>query len=165
MEQLAWLTALSGFTLGGLLAVVPGFPGCAVSLLGVVAFAGLTDFAVLPREAMPVAAGLTLIGALAQVAAPAVTSSAVGGAAGAATGAALGASLGLMAPIPGLGWLFALAGAIVGAAIGQRPGWRAAVRGVVGSAAGCATGAVIDLLVTLALAAMLAVADFLGAMP
>jgi len=163
LEQLAWVTALSGFALGGLLSVVPGFPGCAVSLLGVVAFAGLTDFEVLPREALPLAAGVTLVGALAQVAAPAITSRALGGAAGSATGAALGACLGVMAPVPGLGWLLALVGAIVGGVVGHREGWRAWLRGWVGSAAGCATGTVIDLLATMGLGALLALADFLRA--
>ena len=35
---------MGGLLLGGLASFVPGFPGCAVALLGLVAFAGLTDF-------------------------------------------------------------------------------------------------------------------------
>ncbi len=165
METLAWGCALSGFALGAVLSVVPGFPGCAVSLLGLVAYAGLTDFAVLPREALPVAAGLTLLGAASQVAAPAMTSRALGGAAGGATGAALGGALGVLVPLPGLGWLLALLGALGGGLIGTRSGWKAWLRGTLGAAGGCLTGAVLDLLVTLALAAVLGWSDFRAAWP
>ena len=87
METLAWTAALAGLGLGGVLAVVPGFPGCAVSLLGVVAFAALTDFSRLPPEGLVVAAWITLFGALCQLAAPEWTSRAVGVAAGVETGA------------------------------------------------------------------------------
>lgn len=165
MEHLAWACALAGFGLGAVLALLPGFPGCAVSLLGLVAYAGLTDFAVLPAEAVPVAAFVTLMGSLAQLAAPAITSRAFGGAAGGATGAALGASMGILLPLPGWAWVLAVVGAAVGGVLGTRAGWRAWVRGVVGATGGCLTGAVVDLVVTLALAALLAVADFQAAWP
>nr|MBA2321285.1 hypothetical protein [Deltaproteobacteria bacterium] len=56
--------------LGGLAAAVPGFPGCAIALLGLVAFAGLTDFQVLGPSALGLACAVVVVGAGAQLAAP-----------------------------------------------------------------------------------------------
>jgi uncharacterized protein YqgC (DUF456 family) len=161
METLAWTCAMCGFLLGGVLALVPGFPGCAVSLLGVIAFGALTDFRTLPPQAMALAALFTLLGAVSQLAAPAWSSRAMGGAAGVATGAIVGAALGVMIPMPGAAWVISvLCGAAFGLVAG-REGATKWIRGVLGAAGGCVTGAALDLLATLALAALLAFADFL----
>lgn len=151
--------------LGGLLAPVPGFPGCAVAYLGVVAYAGLTDFRTLPIPALWIGLALVVVATLAQLVAPAVTSRATGGAAGAATGAALGATVGLIAPVPAVAWVASLAGALVGGFALSRRGIVDLVRGMVGTAGGCVTGAVIDGVAILALASLVAIGDLAAVLP
>ena len=96
-ETLAWVCGIGGLVLGMLAALIPGFPGCAVALLGLVAFAGMHPGHSVTPEALLLGVVVTLAGALSQLAAPVVTSRAAGGAAGVATGAAV------------VGWLGALA--------------------------------------------------------
>jgi uncharacterized protein YqgC (DUF456 family) len=163
IDSVAWACALGGLALGGLGVLVPGFPGCAVALLGLVAFAGLTDFAVVTHEALVLAAGFTLAGAAAQLAGPALASRAMAGTAGAATGAALGAALGTLVPVPGFAYGAAVLGALV---LGVAGGWKgvaAWLRGVVGAAGGCCVSAAADGLAVLACGAVLGVADYLAA--
>jgi len=164
MELAAWTCALGGMLLGGLLAPVPGFPGCAVAYLGLVAFAALTDFCVLPVEGLWIGLSGVVVATMVQLLAPAVTSRAMGGAAGAATGAALGATVGLVVPLPGAGWLASLAGALVGGIALSRRGLVAHLRAVVGTAGGCLTGAVVDGVAILGLGALLAIADLARAL-
>ncbi len=166
MEQpvlaLAWTCAAAGVLMGGLGALVPGFPGSAVALLGVVAFAGLTDFVVVTPAALVVAALIAGAGAVAQLTAPVVASRAAGGAAGVATGAALGAALGALLPLPGLAWISAVGGAAVIGTIASREGIVRWLRGVVGAAGGCAVAVASDLVAVFGVAAVLAVADFMA---
>ncbi len=159
MELVAWTCAIGGMVLGGLLAPVPGFPGCAVAYLGLVAFAGLTDFGILPAEGLWIGLGGVMVATLVQLLAPAVTSRATGGAAGAATGAAVGATVGLVMPLPGAGWLASLVGALIGGVALSRKGLVEHLRALVGTAGGCLTGAVVDVVAILGLATLLAVAD------
>lgn len=160
MEFAAWSCALAGMVLGGMLAPVPGFPGCAVAYLGLVAFAGLTDFHPLPVEGLWIGLAVVIVASLAQLMAPAVTSRATGGAAGAATGAAIGAALGVVVPMPGAAWVGSLLGALMGGVALSRKGLVDWLRGVFGAAGGCVTGAVIDGLAILGLGALLGIADF-----
>ncbi|MCB9689114.1 MAG: DUF456 family protein [Alphaproteobacteria bacterium] len=163
MELLAWTCAGLGLVLGGVGALVPGFPGCAVALLGLVAFAGLTDLRTVGPGALVLAACVVVIGSFGQLAGPVAGGRAAGGTAGAATGAALGAAAGAFVPLPGAAW----GGAVVGAALlglvasrGELVGW---VRGVVGTAGGCLVGVLADLVAVLAIGAILGFADFLAA--
>lgn len=163
MEVLAWTAALGGLGLGAVAAFVPGFPGCAVALLGLVAFAALTDFRVVGPDALALGALITVVGALGQVVAPVATGRAAGGTAGVASGATLGAVLGALVPLPGASFVGAVAGA---AALGwwwSRGAFVAWVRGLVGTAGGCLYGVVLDLLAVLAIGAVLGLADFLAA--
>lgn len=153
---------MGGLLLGGVASFVPGFPGCAVALLGLVAFAALTDFAIVGPPALVVAAGITVAGALGQVTAPVVAGRAAGGTAGAATGAALGAALGALVPVPGVAWVAAILGAATLGLLLSRGQIVAWVRGVIGTTAGCAFGIVADGLAVLALGAVLGLADFLS---
>ncbi|MEZ4238980.1 MAG: hypothetical protein R3F59_23070 [Myxococcota bacterium] len=158
---LAWTAAMAGVVLGGLATVVPGFPGCAVALLGLVAFAGLTGFEVVDPAALLVAAGIASVGAVAQLTAPVVASRALGGSAGAATGAAIGAAIGAVVPVPGVSWVLAIAGAATFGFVASRGavvGW---VRGLVGTAGGCVVGFAADAIAVLGIAAVLGLADFL----
>lgn len=160
-EALAWTCAIGGIGLGGIAVLFPGFPGCAVALLGLVAFAGLTDFAVVTHEALVLAAGLVAVAAIVQLAGPALGSRALSGTAGAATGAALGAALGTLVPVPGFAWGLAIVGAV---ALGYATGWKGFarwVRGVIGAAGGCCLSAAADALGVLACGAVLGLADYL----
>jgi len=141
---------------------VPGFPGCAVALLGLVAFAGLTDFALVTEEALVLAALITAAGALGQIAGPALGSRAMGGSAGVATGAAIGAVLGSLIPIPGFAWGGAfIGGAILGFAV-TRKGFVEWLRGLVGVAGGCCVSTGADIAAVLAQGAILGIADYLA---
>jgi len=163
MDVLAWLCAMGGLLLGGVSAFVPGFPGSAVALLGLVAFAGLTDFSIVTSEVLVLAALIALGGALGQVAAPVVASRAAGGTAGVATGAALGAALGALIPLPGMSWGGALVGATVLGILGSREGVLKTIRGLMGTAGGgCAVAVLTDLVSVLGIAAVLAIADFMA---
>jgi hypothetical protein len=163
METLAWTSAMGGLLLGGLASFVPGFPGCAVALLGLVAFAGLTDFEVVTAPALIVAAGITVAGAFGQVTGPVVAGRAAGGSAGVATGAAVGAAVGAIVPVPGAAWFCAVSGALVLGVVLSRRQWIAWLRGVVGTAGGCLVGWAADLVAVLAIGAVLGLADFLHA--
>jgi uncharacterized protein YqgC (DUF456 family) len=159
-ETLAWVAGIGGLVLGGIAALVPGFPGSAVALLGLVAFAGLTDFQVLGREGLVLATLIALAGALAQILSPAIASRAAGGTAGAATGAALGAVVGTFVPIPGASLVAAVIGAVILGAIGFREGVIKAIRGVFGAAGGCFLAVAVDFVAVLGLGAVLALAAF-----
>jgi uncharacterized protein YqgC (DUF456 family) len=165
MHTLAWTCALAGLILGGIAALVPGFPGCAVALLGLVAFAGLTDFVVVTPGALVVATGITVVGTVAQVTAPVVSSRAAGGSAGAATGAALGALLTAWIPVPGVSWVGAMLGALVLGFFGSRGEWIGWIRGLVGTAGGCLVAFAADGLAVLAIGAVLGFADFWSHLP
>jgi hypothetical protein len=164
MTAFAWSIALGGLALGALASLVPGFPGCAVALLGLAAFAGLTDFAIVSREALAAGGAITAVGAGAQLLAPITTNRALGGSAGSATGAALGVVVGFWVPIPGAAWALGLGGAFVGAVVGVRQGVTAGVRGVAGTAAGCFTGVAMDFAAVVALAGLLAACDWRAAL-
>lgn len=160
-ETIGWTCALAGLLLGAVAVLVPGFPGCAVALLGLVAFAAITDFAIVTREAVVLATVLVGIGAVVQVLGPALGSRAMAGSAGAATGAAVGAALGSLVPVPGFAWGAAVLGAaLLGGALSYR-GVLAWIRGVVGAAGGCLVAAAVDGLAVLSVGAVLAVADFM----
>lgn len=162
MVELAWLCAMAGVVLGGAAALVPGFPGSAVALLGLVAFAGLTDFRIVPPAALVLGAVIVVVSAVGQLAGPVVAGRAAGGTAGAATGAALGAALGAVIPVPGASWAAAVAGAVLIGVLSSRKQVVRWVRGVVGTAAGCLAGVLVDLLGVLAIAALLGLSDFLA---
>ena len=157
---LAWAVALGGIGLGGMAALIPGFPGAAVALLGVVAFAAITDWQIVNGPALLLCGLVALASAVAQVAAPAVTSRALGGTAGAATGAALGAMIGAFVPIPGAPLFGGILGSIALGALGAREGVLKSLRGVIGAAGGCAWAVAVDLLAVLAIASILAIAAF-----
>lgn len=162
---MAWTCAIAGIGLGGLVALVPGLPGGAVALLGLVAFAALGDFVVVPPSALLVAALLVVAGSVGQSLGPISAGRAFGGSAGAATGAALGAALGSAIPLPLAAWLFALLGALgLGLFSAHRSvvGW---ARGVMGTASGCAVAIAADALAVLGVAAVLAVCDAVHAVP
>ena len=158
--DLAWTCALGGLVLGGVASLVPGFPGCAVALLGVCAFAGMTEFRIVTREALVVAALLALGGAMAQLASPMIASRAAGGTAGAATGAALGAVVGAFLPFPGAPYFVSVLGAVILGLLTSREGVLRAIRGVVGAAGGCFVAVAVDFVAVLGIAAVLAIADF-----
>ncbi len=164
METLAWTCAIGGLGLGGVAAWVPGFPGCAVALVGLVGFAGLTDFEVVGPPALVLAGGITIAGVFAQLMGPVVAGRAAGGSAGAATGAALGALLGVLVPVPGLAWVTAILGAAILGVTLSRAQVLAWLRGVAGTAGGCVVGVAADLVAVMALGAILAVADFAHAL-
>lgn len=164
MEWLAWTCAGAGLVLGGVGALVPGFPGCAVALLGLVAFAGLTDLRVVGPGALLLGACVVVVGSFGQLVGPVAGGRAAGGTAGAATGAALGAAAGAFVPLPGAAWVGAVAGAVVIGLLSSRrelAGW---VRGVVGTAGGCLVGALADLTAVIAIGAILGLADFLASL-
>ncbi len=164
METLAWICAVSGFVLGGLGCLVPGFPGAAVALLGLVAFAGITDFAIVTPPALVIASLVAVAGSVGQITGPVVASRATGGTAGVATGAALGTALGSVVPLPGAAWIGAMLGALLLGLVASRRellGW---VRGVVGTAGGCLVAVVSDALGVLGVAAVLGVSDFAHAL-
>ncbi|MEQ1565697.1 MAG: DUF456 family protein [Myxococcota bacterium] len=165
MEPLAWTVALVGIALGGVAGLVPGFPGCAVALLGLVGFASLTDFAVVPPSALVFAAGLTAVGSAAQLVGPVAASRALGGSAGAATGAAIGAALGAAVPLPGASWAGAVIGALSLGLVASRRELTRWVRGVVGATGGCLVGVAADELAVLGIAAVLGTCDFLAQLP
>lgn len=161
MWTLAWVCATGGLILGGLASFVPGFPGAAVALLGLVAFAGLTGFEGLSPEALAVATLVALAGSFGQLMAPVLTSRAAGGAAGAATGAALGAIAGALLPVPGLALALSAVGAVVLGVLGAKESWLQALRGMVGAGGGCAVAVLADLVAVVGLAAILALSDVL----
>jgi uncharacterized protein YqgC (DUF456 family) len=140
--------------------LIPGFPGSAVALLGLVCFGALTDFSILTEEALVLATVFAALGSLGQVAGPALSSRAFGGASGAATGAALGASIGSLVPIPGMLWVGGLLGAALFGITLTRHSVITWLRGVIGAAGGCVVSAGIDFVAVLAQAAILAIADF-----
>ncbi|MBN2800152.1 MAG: DUF456 family protein [Deltaproteobacteria bacterium] len=158
---LAWGVAAAGLILGGAAAFVPGFPGAMVALIGLTAFAALTDFDLLTPQALVVAAGVSLLGQLGQVAAPIWGSRALRGSAAAASGAALGVGLGAMAPVPGLslalGALFAVIAAVV-----WRP-WNLGenLRGALGAAGGCLVAVAVDGVAVVAQGGILALSVWL----
>lgn len=160
MWSVAWIAAITGLGLGAMASLIPGFPGSAVALLGLVCFGALTDFSILTEEALVLATVIAVLGSVGQVAGPAMGSRALGGAAGVATGAAIGAALGSLIPIPGVLW----GGGVLGAAIlgiaATRRSLLAWARGVIGAAGGCFVSAGIDFLGVLAQAAILAISDF-----
>lgn len=163
-EILAWCCAAAGLALGALGALVPGFPGCAVALLGLVAFAAITGFSVVTGPALIVAGIITAVGVVGQLAGPVAAGRALGGSAGATTGAALGAILGALIPLPGLSWLAAILGACTLGLLASRRqlwGW---IRGVIGTTGGCVVAIAADALAVLGNAAVLAIADFLHAL-
>ncbi|MFK7929633.1 MAG: DUF456 family protein [Myxococcota bacterium] len=160
-ESIGWICAIAGLGLGGFAVLIPGFPGCAVALLGLVAFAAITDFAIVTSDALLLAALLVAVGSASQILGPALGSRALAGSAGAATGAAIGAVLGTLVPVPG----FALGCGVLGAIL---LGWTlstrgvlAWIRGIVGAAGGCLVSAAIDGATVLSMGAILAIADFL----
>jgi len=163
MTDLAWLVAIAGLLLGGFGALVPGFPGSAVALLGLVSFAAITDFTVLGPEALLLATLVAVAGVITQLLSPVISARAAGGTAGVATGAALGALLGAFVPFPGaplaLGWV----GAILLGLLGIREGVVATLRGWFGATSGCLVAIGADLVAVLAQAAILAVASYLAA--
>ena len=156
----AWSCALAGLLLGGVASLIPGFPGCAVALLGLVAFAGLTDFLVVGPEALALATLLTVAGTAGQIAAPVAAGRALGGSAGAATGAALGTILGAFVPLPGVGWILAILGAATLGLVASRRALWAWARGVLGTTGGCAVAMMADATAVLGVGAVLAIADF-----
>lgn len=160
IETIAWVSALGGLLLGAFAALVPGFPGSAVALLGLVAFAGLTDFRIVTQEALVLAVLIALAGALAQVAAPVIASRAAGGTAGVATGAALGAVLGSLVPLPGASWIAAVLGAVLLGVLGAREGVIRTVRGILGATGGCFVAVAVDFVSVLGVGAVLALAEF-----
>lgn len=162
LDVLAWVAALSGLVLGAAAALVPGFPGCAVALLGLVAFAALTDFRVVGPWALALAGLVTVAGSVGQVLAPVATGRAAGGTAGVASGATLGAIGGALLPLPGAAWLGAVIGGVTLGLLWSRGAFVGWVRGAVGTAGGCLYGAVIDLLAVLGVGAILGFADFLA---
>lgn len=159
---LAWTCALGGLSLGGLVVWVPGLPGSAIGLLGLVAFAGLTDFTVVPRSAVLVAALFVVAGTVGQLTGPVSAGRALGGSAGAATGAAVGAVLGSLIPLPLVAWLFALLGALTLGLVASRRelvGW---LRGVLGTATGCLASVAADGVALLGVGGVLAVCDVMA---
>ena len=56
MTTVAWVSAIAGLGLGAMASIIPGFPGSAVALLGLVCFAGLTNFTILTPDALILAA-------------------------------------------------------------------------------------------------------------
>lgn len=162
-EAVAWACAVLGVVLGGIAAFVPGFPGAAVALLGAVAFAAITDFRVVPPPALAFATAIAVVATGVQLLAPVSASRAAGGTAGAATGAALGAIVGAFVPLPAASAALAIAGAVVLGAFGARRQTLAWIRGVGGAASGCMVGIAADLVAVVAIAAILALADFAAA--
>jgi uncharacterized protein YqgC (DUF456 family) len=160
MMALAWGCAIAGLVLGGIASIIPGFPGCAVALLGLVAFAAITDFQVVTQGALLLAVGITAAGALGQLTGPVASSRALGGSAGAATGAAIGAALGALIPVPGVSWAAALGGALALGLLWSRGELMSWGRGVAGTAGGCLFGAAIDAIAVLGIGAVLGFADF-----
>ena len=158
MLTLAWMCAIVGLGLGLALVPVPGLPGSAVALLGLVAFAALTEFEPVGKEALVIAAALAMTGAAGQLLGAPMAGRGLGGGGGAATGAALGAALGVFLPVPGAIMAVAICGAVAGAVLGGGP-LTERVRGVSGAAAGCVVAAAWDLLGVLGVGAVLAVAD------
>ena len=140
--------------------LIPGFPGSAVALLGLVCFAGLTDFAILTEEALVLATIFAVLGSVGQVAGPALGSRALGGASGVATGAAVGAAIGSLIPIPGLLWVGGVIGAATLGVLVTRKSVISYLKGIVGAVGGCFVSAGVDFVAVLAQAAILAIADF-----
>ena len=162
MWSVAWMCAITGLGLGAMASLVPGFPGSAVALLGLVCFAGLTDFTVLGEEALVLATVIAIFASVGQIAGPAVGSRSMGGTAGVATGAALGAVIGTFIPVPGAAWVCAV---LLGAGLGivaTRKSVLSWLRGVVGAAGGCCVSAGIDFLAVLALGGILAISDYMA---
>jgi len=160
-EIIAWVCASAGLVLGLAAVFVPGFPGSAVALLGLVAFAGLTGFEIVTREALVLATLFMAAGTLGQVLGPALSSRAMAGSAGAATGAAIGAALGTLIPIPGVAWGTAILGAAaLGGSLSVK-GVRDWLKGVVGAAGGCCLSGMLDGVAVLAIGAVLGLADYL----
>lgn len=165
IDLVAWICATVGLALGAAAVFIPGFPGCAVALLGLAAFAGMTGFEIVTREALLLATGITMAGAVAQVLGPALSSRALAGSAGAATGAALGAAIGVLVPVPGVSWGLGVVGALVGGATLSRREVISWIRGVVGAAGGCLISAAADAVAVLGVGAVLGLADFLRVWP
>lgn len=158
----AWACALVGLLLGSVITLVPGFPGCAVAMLGLAAFAAITDLQIVHPDALLLAGAITAAGSLAQLAGPAAASRALRGSAGAATGAALGAMLGALVPLPGLFFFTAAAGALLVGALSSRGERLAWLRGSLGSLGGCLLAVAADGIAVLGVAAVLGLSDFLA---
>ena len=142
-----------------LAAFVPGFPGTAIALLGVVAYAELDGPGGVGHDAQTVSAMFALAGLVGQLAGPVLSVRAAGGPAGAATGAGLGAIIGALTLFPGAPWLLAVVGALLCAIVGSKGApWLARVRAPVGATAGCLIAILSDLIAVLAIAGVLAVA-------
>jgi uncharacterized protein YqgC (DUF456 family) len=157
---MAWLCVMAGLGLGLAIVPIPGLPGSAVALLGLVAFAALTDFSPVGHGALVVGAMVAGAGTVGQIVGAPIASRALGGSAGAATGAAAGALTGVFLPVPGATWVVAGLGALVGALVGGGT-WRSRAKGVVGAAGGCLVSSAWDLLGVLGVGAVLAVSDLL----
>lgn len=160
MEALAWTCAIGGLLLGGIASLVPGLPGCAVALLGLVAFAGITGFEVIDPPALLVASAIAVAGALGKLTGPVLAARAAGGSAGAATGAAIGAMIGALVPVPGVSWALAVLGAVTLGLLASRGAFVAWVRGVIGTTGGCLVGLAADAIAVLGIGAVLGFADF-----
>ena len=160
-NSLAWGCVIAGFVLGSVGVCVPGFPGSAVGLLGLAAFAGLTEFEVVPRPALLVAALCVVAGSLGQLLGPVAAGRAFGGSAGAATGAVVGVGLGSLVPVPGAAWLGAVVGASTLGLLGSRRELGAWVRGVVGTSSGCMVGMAADGVALLAVGAVFAICEMM----
>jgi uncharacterized protein YqgC (DUF456 family) len=160
IEMFAWTVALVSIGLGAITALIPGFPGSVIALIGAVAFASLTGWRIVPPDALGVAALIALGGTIAQLAAPALLSRATGGTAGAATGAVVGAGLGALIPVPGMPYLTAVLGAAVGGAVGGSERTLGRIRGVIGAASGCGLAVAADLCAVTGIASVLAVCAF-----
>ena len=163
MNELAWGCALAGLLLGGFGALIPGFPGSAVALLGLVSFAAITDFTILGPEALLLATLIAVAGVIAQLLSPVISARAAGGTAGVATGAAIGVLIGAFVPFPAAPLVFGWIGAILLGILGVREGVVSTLRGWVGVSSGCLVAVGADLVAVLALGAILAVADFSAA--
>lgn len=160
IETLAWTVALAAIGLGAVTALIPGFPGSVVALIGAIAFAALTEWRIVPPTALGVAALIALGGTVAQLAAPALLSRATGGTAGAATGAVLGAGIGALIPVPGMPYLTAVIGAALGGAVGGSERTLGRIRGAVGAASGCGLAVAADLCAVTGIASVLALCAF-----
>ncbi len=150
---------VAALLLGLLASFVPGFPGSAIALLGVVAYAELDGPGGVGPDAQRVAAMIALAGVGGQWVGPVLSVRAAGGPAGAATGAGLGAVIGALTLVPGVPWALAVVGAVIGAVVGSAGApWGARVRGPIGAGAGCVIAVLCDLIAVLGIAGVLAVA-------
>jgi uncharacterized protein YqgC (DUF456 family) len=155
------MLASLGLVLGLLGALVPGFPGAAVALSGVAAYAALTGFEVVTEDALLLAALLALAGGFAQGLAPVWGLRLLSRASGAATGAAAGAALGLLSPLPLGAIVLGTLGSLVGIVVG-RGGFASRVAALGGVVGAVTVAVVVDLLAVLGIGAVLGVSQFLA---